>query len=421
MSFMFSSSGTFSVSAGLDPELDGVFPSWLQELRREDHLFLEAFNIASLKGESWKYTDPKPILKKACILSESPPVDISDLLKTVMIKGACNLIVSNEKVSGWQSLTDGIVLAEGVEALNLQEVDRQHFTVITQNDSEFFIRLNRASFCNPLSVTVKQGYAQKELIHIIHVAATTKMASFSRVLIRAEAGSSVSILQTFVSLNGCASLNVPVTDISLDEGAKVEYVEQHVHSSSTAFIGSVRVWQKSDSDFCSLVSTGGAELFRHNLSVMLQGEGAAASVNGLHVLDGNLHADTHTFIEHCVPNTTSNQLVKCVLRGASRSVFNGMIFVHAEAQRTNSYQLNKNLLLSRDCRVDTKPQLEIQADDVKCTHGVTIGQIDKEHLFYFQTRAIAREDAVSMLVRGFIDDVLLRVRNPVIREVLNRG
>jgi len=121
-------------------------------------------------------------------------------------------------------------------------------------------------------------------------------------------------------------------------------------------------------------------------------------------------------MEHIAPNARSNQLYKCVLDDASRSVFNGKVHVHREAQQTNSYQLNKNLLLSRDCRADTKPQLEIFADDVKCTHGATIGQLSEEQLFYLTTRCLSREDAARMLVRGFMDDVLNTIKDPLMRQ-----
>jgi Fe-S cluster assembly protein SufD len=138
----------------------------------------------------------------------------------------------------------------------------------------------------------------------------------------------------------------------------------------------------------------------------------------LHDLKGDRHADSHTFIEHIAPNARSNQLYKAILGEQSRSVFNGRVLVHREAQLTNSYQLNKNLILSREARVDTKPQLEIFADDVKCTHGATIGQLDEDQVFYLATRGITKDAATAMLIRGFIDDVLAQIQDPVLKTKL---
>ena len=175
-----------------------------------------------------------------------------------------------------------------------------------------------------------------------------------------------------------------------------------------------------NSSFHSFVLTKGAKIFRNNLSVILGGEGAQAHVNGLHALKGDRHADSHTFLDHRAPNTRSDQLYKCILQDSAHSVFNGKISVRREAQLTNSYQLNKNLILSRECCVDTKPQLEINADDVKCTHGATIGQLSEEELFYLQTRGIGKDEARQMLVRGFVEDVLNKISNPGLRAVIGK-
>jgi Fe-S cluster assembly protein SufD len=135
----------------------------------------------------------------------------------------------------------------------------------------------------------------------------------------------------------------------------------------------------------------------------------------VHSLRTDHHADSHTFIEHCEPNTRSDQLYKCILEDESHSVFNGRILVDPKAQLTNSYQLNKNLLLSRECRVDTKPQLEIGADDVKCTHGATIGQLNEDEIFYLETRGIKRDEARRMIIKGFIDELISRIESPFLR------
>ena len=153
--------------------------------------------------------------------------------------------------------------------------------------------------------------------------------------------------------------------------------------------------------------------------IVLNGDGANANLNALYSAYGKQHVDNHTSIDHRMPNGTSNQLYKGILNDASRAVFNGKVFVRAVAQQTNSYQLNKNLLLGKNCRVDTKPQLEIFADDVKCTHGATIGQLDEDEMFYLQTRCIPRKAATEILAHGFVDDLFNRIKNNSVHQKLN--
>ena len=165
--------------------------------------------------------------------------------------------------------------------------------------------------------------------------------------------------------------------------------------------------------------TAGASLSRHDLDVILNGEGASGILNGLYSLVGTQLADNHTCVEHREPNCTSNQLYKGILNGSSRTVFNGKILVSPIAQKTNSYQLNKNLIMGKDAQVNTKPQLEIGADDVKCTHGATIGQLNEDEIFYFQSRCISRKMATKMLAVGFVDDVLEHIHNKAIFDKLH--
>ena len=164
----------------------------------------------------------------------------------------------------------------------------------------------------------------------------------------------------------------------------------------------------------------GGALSRNNLSVLLKGEGVSTIANGLYAIDGSQHVDNHTLLDIQQPNCTAYQLYKGLLTGKSRAVFNGKIYVHSLAQKTNAYQLNKHLLLGKEARVDTKPQLEIFADDVKCTHGATIGQIAQEEIFYLQSRCIAKQVAVQLLSKGFIDDIINTIKNGSIRAKLSR-
>lgn len=207
-------------------------------------------------------------------------------------------------------------------------------------------------------------------------------------------------------------------DVFLARNAALEMLRSNLQLSSSVQISSCRVHQEAASRSKAFYFTRGGRLVRDNYTVMIHGGGADAVLNGLHHLAGSSHADSHTSVDHQAPSTTSNQLYKTILNDESRSVFNGKIFVRREAQLTNSYQLNKNLLLSREARADTKPQLEIMADNVKCTHGATVGQLNREELFYLLSRGIGHGEALGMLLEGFIADVVGRIDDPGLRRRL---
>lgn len=413
----FSSFKTFSHA------IPGQRSSWLEALRRDDAQYVDQYDLPLFNNEEWKYSSLNVLWQQAYKLVERFEGVIPDEVRALFIDGAKNIVILDGHVVGktLMGLSDdlaGLALSSGDEAFKKLESDQAYSGAIARNDAKLFVRLNRLYFADLLAVVMPRGCEATGLVHIINVVTASDAAVFPRVLIKLEQGAQLNVLQTYRSLANGEHFNAPVTDIVVEEGARLEYVEKHAYSLSLSCIASVRAWLKKDSSLKAMMLTAGAGLFRSNISVMIEGAGASAEVNGLHHLKGEAHADSHTFLDHQAPNTTSNQLYKCILQDESRSVFNGRVFVHRDAQKTNSYQLNKNLLLSRRCRVDTKPQLEIKADDVKCTHGATISQLDDEQLFYLQTRAVGREDARQMLVRGFIDDVLSKVGHPLIRKVL---
>ena len=252
--------------------------------------------------------------------------------------------------------------------------------------------------------------------HILRIPRLTKTpdvlrvpADAQNVLIHLEAGAEAVVGILFTS-----ALSGSHVEVVLEEGARLELLRAIDPGAGVACQSLLQVRQAKDSSLRAFFLTkGGVE---DHVSVALEGAGAEAFLNGLHHLAGEFQALSHTFVDHIAPSTMSDQLYKSILRDRSRSVFNGKIMVRREAQLTNSYQLNKNLLLSPEAHVDTKPQLEIFADDVKCSHGATIGQLDDEQMFYLQTRGIDRAAAAEMLVHGFIQDVLDRIRDPRLRE-----
>ena len=259
------------------------------------------------------------------------------------------------------------------------------------------------------------------MIHIIHVASGDSKAFIApRNVIYAEQSSECTILESHIAFEDNSTyLATPLSDFYLEENSTIHYAKAQKESLKAYHVGNTRVWQERNTNFDSISIMVGAAITRNNLDIVIDGEGSNANLHGLYFLHGKQHADNHTSVDHRQPNCTSNQLYKGILEGSSRSVFNGKIFVNEIAQLTNSYQLNKNLLLGKDCRVDTKPQLEIFADDVKCTHGATIGQLEKDEVFYLQSRCISKQDATKILVRGFIEDLLVDVSSETLQDKIH--
>lgn len=406
----------------------------LMQLREEGLARFRESGIPTVKDEEWKYTNLSALAGHRYAFAARPslsPAQRKDILKRycreedlgiVFVNGALDKELSNlEKVSPKGSLAAAdveiVTLRDALvnNTAALQEI-RTHYD--PRKDSAF-VALNKALTQEGLYIHIKDNILANQLIHILHVteAAGAPIATFPHTFIRLGKSSEASVLETHVGLSDeSVYFADPLTDILLEENATLHYSKAQKESLKAYHIGTTRVWQKRDSSFNGFSLVAGAAITRNNLDVVINGEGAAAFLNGLYSVYKDQHVDNHTSIDHRVPNATSSQLYKGVLNDAARAVFNGKIFVQPIAQQTNSYQLNKNLLLGKECRVDTKPQLEIFADDVKCTHGATIGQLDEEEIFYLQARGVPRKAATRLLTQGFVDDILNRLTRDSVRQ-----
>jgi Fe-S cluster assembly protein SufD len=348
---------------------------------------LQGLSFSGIAGEAWKYTDLGLLFDASFRVSSF----------------------------GWST-----VFPSGVEEVSLK-YDPALFA--TPNDAKEFLSLHEVFATVPLMIDIPAEVAPVGPLRLLYepVQISGPGAFFPRAVLKVGANARARVLQMFNARGAGVSYTGDLTDIILEPGAQLDILQVFLNHADSFQISHTRVFQKKDSALRSFQLTKGSSLFRNNFSVILDDQGASADISGLHQLDGISHADSHTLIEHRAPNATSRQLYKSILDGESRSVFNGRVMVRREAQQTSSYQLNKNLLLSRGARVDTKPQLEIFADDVKCTHGATIGQLSDEQLFYLQTRGLKRDAARRMLIRGFVDDVVGQVRDPGLRDDLKKA
>ena len=300
------------------------------------------------------------------------------------------------------------------------DVARDHLATYADYRDAIFTALNTASVRDGAFVYIPDGKVVETPIHLLFISTAEKpVASHPRVLIVAGAGSVATIIESYVSI-GEESIFHQRRDRSGRQGRRGHTIitacsrraRTHFISPRHRFIRNAAVTTRP------MPSRSALEVARHDLNVALTDENIETTIDGLYVVTGRQHTDSHTTIDHQKPHSVSNQLYKGILDGRSRAVFNGKVFVREGALLTDARQLNKNLLLSSDAHVDTKPQLEIFADDVKCAHGATVGQLEDEELFYLSTRGINPERARALLTYGFAEDVISRIKLKSARETV---
>ena len=245
-------------------------------------------------------------------------------------------------------------------------------------------------------------------VHLLFIATQKDVVSYPRCLFLAESGSAVTVIEDYVSLQEDAYFTNAVTEIALIDNARVNHIRVQREGAKAFHIANCAVSLARASNYQSVSVAFGARISRYNLNVQLA-EGAECAVDGLALISGRQLADTHTCIDHAKPQAASNQTHKCIVGGSAHAVFNGKVVVRKDAQRTDSKQSNRNLLLTSKAHVDTKPQLEIFADDVKCTHGATIGQLDDEEVFYLRSRGLSDTAARNMLTYAFGAEIIERI------------
>jgi len=411
-------------------------PSWLQNLRENSFELFEHSGFPDVKQEEWKYTNVASIAK-----ANFAPVPASNGTALTKDDGLMSFIYEEARqsrlvfVNGMlrQDLSSLAALPEGVVALDLREALRGGEYESTLREylehpvlANGFAALNTALFRSGLLLKIPSGISVEAPIQLLFigesVAENPPPAAFPRVLVLAEENSSVTIVESYASTNDDGVyLTNAIIDMSLADGARVQHYKIQRESMGAFHIATTRAELGRNAVYNTTAINFGAALSRHDIHVQMDHEGAECSVDGLYMVDGRQHTDTHSVIDHKQPHCSSHQLYKGILDGRSRAVFNGKVFVRHGAQQTDARQTNKNLLLSTDARVDTKPQLEIFADDVKCTHGAAVGQIDEEERFYLESRGINPILARNMLTYGFAEEVIERIGIESIRRELDEA
>jgi Fe-S cluster assembly protein SufD len=382
-------------------------------LREQAQTALGALAMPTLRDEAWRFTDLTPLhqltLQPVLTASGLQPADIAPFClddssyRLVFVDGVHAPQLSSAANEGGVLVTDlPTAMATHAAALEAQLGRRQ------ATGDNVFAALNTASLQDAAVLVVPRHVALAAPVHVLFIATQTQAISHPRCLLLAEAGSSVTLIEDYVALQDAVYWVNPVTEIVLAEQSQVTHVRVQRDSQQAFHIANCAVSVGRSANYQSVSVATGAQLSRYNLNVVLA-EGAECAVDGLALLAGSQLADSHTCIDHAQPHGTSRQLHKCIADGSAHAVFNGKVVVRRGAQRTDSAQSSRNLLLSGRAQVDTQPQLEIFADDVKCTHGATIGQLDAEEVFYLQSRGLSDSAARKLLTYAFSAEIIERI------------
>jgi Fe-S cluster assembly protein SufD len=408
----------------------GSEPAWLTSLRREAIDHFRDTGFPTMRDEEWKYTDVGPIARSAFRPAvEGSHADLRHVIEGVPLAGVIKnrLVFVNGRYVSEYSHIEG--LPAGVRVLNLAEAVQSeghalehHLGRGAQIKKRAFVALNTALWQDGAHVYIPRGVVVEEPIHLLYVttAENVPLVTNLRTLIVAEENSQATIVETYAGHKGQPYFNNVVTEIDVAENAVIDHYKLELESATAYHIATQQTQHARSANFTSHNICLGGLLVRNDINSVLSGEGIESTINGLYLTGGRQHVDNHTAIDHTMPHCNSYEVYKGIMDGRSTAVFNGKIFVREDAQKTDSKQTNQNLLLSKDAAVDTKPQLEIYADDVRCTHGATIGQLDADALFYLRARGIPKDEARDLLVHAFARDILDRIKIEAVREELER-
>jgi len=408
------------------PKLEKASSPWLKAFRQKSFDQWSEMIMPTVKDEEWKYTSLADLVNRRFQIASRHELIETKQFEQYRDKKDINIVLVNGVL--WGALSDLKHLPQGLTVSSLDAAlahgnaeIQDTISKLTPNDTKAFLYMNQALFLDGAYIQVAKNAVVEPLVHIIHVTSAIKDNTivFPRSFISVGESAQVNILESHICFEPVSYVSNAVTDMKIAANAVVGYCKVQAEAHQAVHINTTRIWQEKASALDSFSFNHGGALIRNNLSILIKGEGTNTIMNGLYGLDGHQQVDNHTLLDIQHPNCTSYQLYKGLLNGSSRAIFNGKIYVHSVAQKTNAYQLNKHLLLGKDARVDTKPQLEIFADDVKCTHGATIGQLSQEEIFYLQSRCITQQMAIQLLSKGFIDDILNTIKSDSIRGKLS--
>jgi len=396
----------------------------LHQIRKDAIEIFSTLNFPSIKDEEWKYTNINPLLSKTFKPADSiPEVDPEFINKYLFDKKEFITLVFingyfSKEFSEVESLPKGLILETISEAIKKHpELVLSYFSK-TSSEKNIFTALNTAFSDHGTFVFIEGNSIIERPIQILYVTKADDIFVSPRNLFLISKNAQVKIIETYAGFGDKSYFTNQVTEFIVNDNAIVEHVRIQDEQLHAFHISTMSVNIETSSNFSSYNINFGGSFVRNNVNAKFNGGFAECRLNGLYVTQGSQFVDNHTSIDHAKPNCLSNELYKGILNDTSRGVFNGKVFVRQDAQKTNAYQQNKNILLSNDALVNTKPQLEIFADDVKCSHGATVGQLDKDQLFYLKARGIQETEAKAILIYAFASDVVHSISMLQVRDHL---
>ncbi len=410
--------------------LPGADLAWLTELRESGINQFRRQGLPTPRTEAWKYTNLRPLQKVA--FAAAPDAAAA---RPAGLDKAPSLLPSGEHVrrlvltegrfdpalSSIGDLPPGVTLEPLAQAIRRDPGGLQSYLGrIAHPVGQPMLALNTALMEDGVVLRVGRSAVLSEPVEVLHLGGLSDraVAYHPRLLVLLEADSRAVLVENFVGLGDASYFANAVTEIRVAEGARLDHIKVQAEGAAATHLASCHVWLDRQATFIGFSLALGAQLSRNEVHVRLEGEGARCRVNGAYLMRGKQHCDNTTLIEHLKPETSCREVFKGVLDDQSRGVFQGRIMVHRGADKTDGHQLSKALLLSDRAEIDAKPELEIYADDVKCSHGATVGDIDEQALFCLRARGIPEARARSLLIQAFLDEALDEVGIPALHEAL---
>jgi Fe-S cluster assembly protein SufD len=403
----------------------GRDPGWLRSLREDAMVRFHEAGFPTTHDEDWRFTNVAVLAQTPFRLAakKHPALSERQIEPYDLAESACQMVFINGRfapqLSRMKNLPPGLKVSSLAEAVARDaEGIKPHLGSHANTRRDAFVALNAALWEDGAYIHIRKSALIEQPVHLLYLSMGEDEAIMThpRTLMVAEAGSQAAVVEDYVSLGDDAAFCNAVTELVAGDGAVVSHCMIERENEQSFNISTLRTQQSRAANVTSHSILLGGSLVRNNVHPVLAGEGAECLINGLFIGAGHQHLDNYMLVEHASPNGSSRQFYNGILDGHAHGVFHGRIIVHKDAQKTDAKQTNRNLLLSDDARIDTKPQLEIHADDVKCTHGATIGQIDENALFYLRSRGFDEVNARKALLEAFAGECVGRIQQSAVRS-----
>lgn len=404
-------------------EFESSKGSLFGDIKLREHA-LAAFSkqgIPNRKSEEYKYVNMELVLKGEFAFASSQKLSSKQIESTQFLKEAIVIVIENGRFNSEHSKLSS--LPKGLQVVNIaytnsNETFQKHYSKYADVNSDPFIALNTVLASGGVFIHVAKSAVIEKPIHIVHITSVSENTILnSRNLIVVEENAQATIVESYEIVDSAAkSFNNALTEIVIESNAIVDHYKIQDENNQGNLLSTTQSIQKKKSVFTTHTFTLSGLLVRNNLTMVLDDEFIESHLNGLYLTNGNQVVDNHTLVDHRKPNCNSNELYKGIIEDKSSATFNGKIYVRKDAQKTNAFQSNKNILLSDDGTINTKPQLEIYADDVKCSHGTSTGKLDEDKIFYLRARGLSEASAKKLLMHAFASEVVETIKIEALRE-----